>query len=174
MNELFEILKDKQISLPAEVKEILLNCQSYKIFDSVAQLESAAVDGKNQKEVKYQVPGKGEVTEAVVHKVTNGISVNYTEPYMRRRDPDTMVIADNLPTDKELFSERFGYDFEPLRKETFQWLKEQNLAVFFYFAGRDSIGAGGIALCPDNAGFFEWGYPCSKKLFLSKSSRISL
>ena len=51
-------------------------------------------------------------------RVSNGISANYTEAYMRRRDPNTMVIADNLPTDKERFADRFGYEFSKLEKET--------------------------------------------------------
>ena len=157
MKGLFEILEKKQIHLPDDVFRILKDHTFYQVFDSVEQLEAAAVDGGNQFEVKYFVPGKGELTEAIVHKVTNGISVNYTEAYMRRRDPDTMVIADNLPTDKELFKDRFGYGFESLREETFQWLQSQDLAVFFYFAGRDKIGSGGIAITPANAGFFAMG-----------------
>jgi hypothetical protein len=47
----------------------------------------------------------------------NGISANYTEAYMRRRDPDTMVIADDLPTDKQRFSDKYGYEFSTLQAE---------------------------------------------------------
>ena len=68
-----------------------------------------------------------------------------------------MVIADELPTDKETFKSRFGHDFSGLRAETFEWLKNQDLAVFLYFAGRENIGVGGIAVCPANAGFFAMG-----------------
>ena len=42
------------------------------------------------------MPGKGRVVEAVACRVKNGISANYLEPYMRRRDPDCMVIADDI------------------------------------------------------------------------------
>ncbi|MDX9812918.1 MAG: DUF4914 family protein, partial [Bacteroidales bacterium] len=47
--------------------------------------------------------------------------------------------------------------FDSLRKETIEWLQNQDLAVFFYFAGRDRIGSGGIAIVPANAGFFAMG-----------------
>jgi hypothetical protein len=40
----------------------------------------------------YDIPNRGKVVEALVCRVRNGISANYTEPYMRRRDPDCMVI----------------------------------------------------------------------------------
>ena len=137
---------------------MLFRSKTFSTFDTVRQLATAAVGGDNNCfEVKYDIPGKGEVTEAIVHKVTNGISANYTEAYMRRRDPDTMAIADNLPSDKERFSDKFGYDFDVLRKETIHWLQSQELAVFFYFAGNDSIGSGGIAIAPANAGFFAMG-----------------
>ena len=35
---------------------------------------------------------------------------------MRRRDPDCMRIADNLPTDKPRFEDVYGYDFSVLRE----------------------------------------------------------
>jgi len=158
MGDLYKILEKKRISLPDDVLFVLSGSKSYKTFDTVRQLAVAAVNGDNNSfDVKYEIPGKGEVTEAVIHRVNNGISANYTEPYMRRRDPDTMVIADDLPTDKERFTDRYGYNFETLRKETIEWLQKQDLAVFFYFAGRDNIGLGGIAIAPANAGFFAMG-----------------
>lgn len=158
MSDLFNILNNKKITLPADVQAILKNSISYNTFDTVKQLASAAVDGdKTSFEVKYDIPGKGEVSEAIIHKVSNGISANYTEAYMRRRDPDTMAIADDLPSDKERFADKFGYRFDSLRNETINWLQQQDLAIFFYFAGRDQIGSGGIAVAPANAGFFAMG-----------------
>ncbi|MEK7720695.1 MAG: DUF4914 family protein [Bacteroidota bacterium] len=158
MSDLFKVLEKKRVSLPNDVLIILSGCKSFNTFDTVKQLAVAAVGGdKNSFDVKYDIPGKGEVTEAIIHKVTNGISANYTEPYMRRRDPDTMAIADDLPSDKERFIDKFGYDFDSLRKETINWLQSQDLAVFFYFAGCDKIGSGGIAIAPANAGFFAMG-----------------
>jgi hypothetical protein len=158
MSNLFKTLDEKKISLPEDVLAVLGNCKSFATYDTVKQLASAAVNGDNASyEVKYEIPGKGEVSEAIVHKVSNGISANYTEAYMRRRDPDTMVIADDLPSDKERFADRFGYSFETLRKETIEWLQQQDLAVFFYFAGNGKIGSSGIAIAPANAGFFAMG-----------------
>lgn len=158
MGELFKKIEKKRVGLPDDVLVILSGCKSYKTFDSVEQLAAASMGSENNCfEVKYDIPGKGEVVEATVHKVTNGISANYTEPYMRRRDPDTMAIADHLPSDKDRFASKFGYEFDSLRKETIDWLKTQDLVVFFYFAGQGSIGMGGIAIAPANAGFFAMG-----------------
>ena len=159
MSPFISQLENSGINFPDELKNLLNNCKGYTVFDTVEQLAVAAVGGEGSVsyEVQYEIPGKGLVTEAIVHKVNNGISANYVEPYMRRRDPDTMVIADNEPTDKETFQSRFGYEFDILKAETFEWLKNQDLAVFLYFAGREGIGVGGIAVAPANAGFFAMG-----------------
>ncbi len=159
MSQLILKLENVGVKIPAELLEVLTSCKSYTVFNSVEELRIAALGGpdSNSYEVKYDVPGKGEYTEAIIHRVSNGISANYTDPYMRRRDPDTMSIADDLPTDKETFRDRFGYEFATLKKETFDWLKSQDLAVFLYFAGRENIGVGGIAVAPANAGFFAMG-----------------
>ncbi len=159
MSQFLEKLSKAGISLPEEALSVLNSCKSYTVYDTVEQLAIAALGGENNNvfEVKYDIPGKGEVTEAIVHRVQNGVSANYTDPYMRRRDPDTMLIADDLPSDKETFKHRFGYDFSGLKAETFDWLKSQDLAVFLYFAGREGIGVGGVAIAPANAGFFALG-----------------
>lgn len=84
MSDLFKQLEKKRISLPDDIFVLLGSCNSYKTFDTVKHLASTAVGGDNSSyEVKYNIPGRGEFTEAIVHKVTNGISVNYTESYMR-------------------------------------------------------------------------------------------
>ena len=158
MEALLKKLENKKISLPDDVLLILGNCKSHQTFDTVRQLAKAAVGGDNNcYEVKYDIPGKGEFTETIVHKVSNGISANYTEPYMRRRDPECMSIADDLPSDKERFADRFGYNFDTVRKETLDWFQSQDLAVFFFISGSDNIGSGGIAIAPANAGFFAMG-----------------
>lgn len=159
MSELFNTLKEKKISLPENISSLLKDCKAFTVFDTTEELSFAATGGKDKMEfeVKYDVPGKGSYTEAIVHRVRNGISANYTEAYMRRRDPDTMAIADKRPSDKESFSSKYGYEFSRLQKETFDWLKEQELAVFFYFAGRAGIGSLGIAVAPANAAFFAMG-----------------
>jgi hypothetical protein len=157
MSNLIKQLKDKKVELPENVVSLLENCKGVKFFNTTDQLVEAATNGEKEFEVKYDIPGKGEYVEAVVQKVKNGISANYTEAYMRRRDPGTMVIADDKPTDKTRFKDKYGYEFSSIQKETFDWLKEQELAVFFYFAGRVGIGSLGIAIAPANAGFFALG-----------------
>jgi hypothetical protein len=159
MSQLISNLGKAGVNLPEEVLNLLSSCKSYTVYNSVDELAIAALGGENNNtfEVSYDIPGKGKYTEAIVHKVTNGVSANYTEAYMRRRDPETMAIADDLPTDKETFKSKYNYDFVDLKKETFDWLKDQDLAVFLYFAGRENIGVGGIAIAPANAGFFAMG-----------------
>lgn len=158
-SEALQIITNQGIQIPQEIVALLENAPSVKHFHTPAQLKEAAQGGPGSSsfEVKYDVPGKGEYTEAVVHRVENGISANYTEAYMRRRDPDTMLIADNLPTDKERFSDKYGYDFSELRNETIEWLQSQELATFFYYAGKHPVGIGGLVIAPANAGFFAFG-----------------
>ncbi len=164
--ELIQFLKERNIELPGTAREILSDNQDITIYNTVAAISQDAVGGECSfvYEVKYDIPGKGEYTEAIVHRVANGVSANFTEPYMRRRDPDTMVIADKMPGDKSRFSDRFGYDFSILKEETIQWLKQQPLAVFFYFAGRNDIGVTGVAIAPANAGFFSMGLAMLQKI----------
>jgi hypothetical protein len=159
MENLLTILKRKNIILPDNISELLNACKSYTAFNTTEELADAATNGRNnvEFEVKYDVPEKGEYVEAIVQRVKNGISANYTEAYMRRRDPGTMAIADDKPTDKKRFVEKYGYEFSKLQAETFDWLKSQDLAVFFYFAGRENIGSLGIAIAPANAAFFAMG-----------------
>lgn len=159
MDNFISNLEKRGIKLPQEAVDVLNNCRSFTVFNSVEELAVAALggEGKNSFEVQYDIPGKGLYTEAIVHRVTNGVSANYTDPYMRRRDPDTMAIADDEPTDKETFIAKFGYNFDDIKKETFDWLKTQDLAIFFYFAGREGIGVSGMAIAPANAGFFAMG-----------------
>jgi hypothetical protein len=107
--------------------------------------------------VAYDVPDKGRITEATVARVRNGVVANYPEPYMRRRDPDCMVIGDGLPTDKEAFPHRFGSNFDPLRQQTFEWLTRQELALFGFVAGGAGLGMDAIVIAPANAGFFALG-----------------
>ncbi|MFW6226687.1 MAG: DUF4914 family protein, partial [Bacteroidota bacterium] len=164
MKNLFDVLEKKNIELPANVKELLQQCKGYTVFNTHDELVKASTNGQEEFEVKYDVPGKGEYVETIVQQVRNGVSANYTEAYMRRRDPGTMVIADGLPTDKKRFSEKYGYEFSKLQDETFEWMKKQELALFFYFAGRMSIGSMGIAIAPANAAFFALGLSMLQEL----------
>jgi hypothetical protein len=159
LNTFFELITEKNITLPANVRELLEDSRSFRFFGSTDELTDAATMGldNNKYEVTYQIPGDRLITEATVIRVKNGIAVNYPEPYMRRRDPDTMSIADDEPTDKKRFREKYGYEFSTLQLETFKWLKDQELGVFLYFAGRMGIGSTGIAIVPINAAFFALG-----------------
>jgi hypothetical protein len=143
------------LNLPAELQEILRAAPSVTWPASgKALMEAACATDGSVTEVAYDVPGKGRVVEATVARVRNGIAVNYVDPYMRRRDPDCLFIADNQPTDKVRFRDRFGYDFSKLRDETFNWLKSQPLAAFTFMAGRSDFGVESIVVGPANAGFF--------------------
>jgi hypothetical protein len=149
----------KKYNLPAEAATIVSECPSLVIASSVAELADLACGGPQSDyfEVAYDVPGKGRVVEATVARVRNGVAANYPEPYMRRRDPDCMVIADDQPTDKPTFRERFGYDFATLRQETFDWLKTQPLAMYGLIAGKVGMGVDCVAIVPANTGFFGLG-----------------
>jgi hypothetical protein len=145
--------------IPLSVQHILEACPKYTVASTWQQLyELATRDAVNGvHEVAYEVPGRGRVLEANVCRVKNGIAANYVDPYMRRRDPDCMVIADELPTDKPRFEDEYGESFEALREETFAWLKTQELALFPFIAGAPGIGADALVVAPANAGFFALG-----------------
>ena len=57
---------------------------------------------------------------------------------MRRRDPDAIMVADDRPTDKVRYQDRYGEDFAPLRKATLKWLGTQNLIVMPFYGRRQS------------------------------------
>ena len=145
--------------LPVEAAEIVSACPKLIVASSITELVNLACGGlgSNHAEVRYDVPDHGTVIEAMVARVRNGVSVNYPEPYMRRRDPDCLVVADSLPTDKPTFRERFGEEFDSLRQQTFDWLKSQPLLLFGYLTGRKGIGMDSVVLAPANAGFFALG-----------------
>jgi hypothetical protein len=147
-------------ALPLEAADILQAAPRFTVARSVADLMKLAVrdagpDGWH--EVAYDVPGRGRVVEARACRVRNGIAANYLEPYMRRRDPDCMVIGDERPTDKPTYYQEYGSVFEPLRRETFAWFKTQPLAVFPFYAGMKGKGMPALVIAPDNAGFFALG-----------------
>jgi hypothetical protein len=141
------------------VADLLAAASRVTVPATIAELMECAVGGpgRDSFEVAYEVPGRGRVVEAVVARVRNGIAANYPEPYMRRRDPDCMVIADELPTDKPRFDERFQGGFPTLRAQTFAWLKQQELAVFGFHAGGKALGMDALVIAPANAGFFAYG-----------------
>lgn len=149
-----------QWRLPAHLRTLLTKAPSVTVAYSANELVELAIrdagpDGHH--EVAYQLPTGERVVEAIVHRVKNGISANYLEPYMRRRDPDCMVIGDNRPTNKPTYTERFGEPFGKTRQATFDWLGTQPLAMFPFTAGVGEEGTPALAIVPDNAGFFALG-----------------
>ncbi|MBI4926158.1 MAG: DUF4914 family protein [Anaerolineae bacterium] len=147
------------LNLPEEAKSILRAAPRVLFPSTEHEMVDLACGGpqSNAYEVVYDVPGKGKVVEASVARVRNGVSANYPEAYMRRRDPDCLVVGDDLPSDKPRYADRYGESFAGLRQQTFDWLKNQELAVFAFNAGADEIGLTALAICPANAGFFALG-----------------
>jgi hypothetical protein len=113
--------------------------------------------GSDYFEVAYDIPGRGRVVEATVARVRNGIAANYLDPYMRRRDPDSLVVGDDLDTDKPTFKQLYGMEFDSVRQEALDWLRTQPLAVFAFTAGKPGMGVDALAVVPLNAGFFALG-----------------
>jgi len=103
--------------------------------------------------VDYEANGQI-ITEATVTRCRNGIAVNYPEDYMRRRDPKCMVIADDRPTDKTRYADRFGDSFAGVKAETFEWLGTQELVVVPFKAGALTFGSASLAVVPLNSAFF--------------------
>lgn len=147
-----------EMGMPEQIADVLANCKSLHFPKNREEVLGLALGGNGADfyEVAYDVPGRGRVVEATVARCANGLAVNYTEPYMRRRDPECSVIGDGKPTDKQSFRERFGEPFEPLREETFEWLKGQDLVVFAFILGGFDVetGRGALLIAPKNAGFF--------------------
>jgi len=144
---------------PLDVAAILDACPRVIPVNSADELLELACGGPNSDsyEVAHDIPGLGRYVEATVMRVRNGIAVNYTDPYMRRRDPDCLVVGDDCPTDKDTFQRRFGRDFATVRQEAFDWLKGQELVVFAFVAGKAGMGLHALAIAPANAGFFAFG-----------------
>ena len=145
--------------MPEYAQSILENSKGVIFPKTRSELISLALGGDdtNNFEVKYNVEGIGEVVEATVTRCKNGAVVNYLDDYMRRRDPDCLVVADKKPSDKPLYDDIYGKDFEPLRNDTFNWLMNQELIVFPFKAGGYDYGYDAVLIAPSNAGFFAGG-----------------
>ncbi len=146
----------KKMNLPEEIVELLSKQKSVVVPETREELLDLSMGEKYQKtfQVAYEVKGKGPVVEAEVVRCKNGIAANYKEMYMRRRDPNSMVIGDNKPTDKPKYKEIYGQDFAEVRQETFDWLNEQELLVLPFLAGGSRMGYEAIMIGPRNAAFF--------------------
>ncbi|MEG1857430.1 MAG: DUF4914 family protein [Pseudoflavonifractor sp.] len=152
MNVLFE-----KFSLPEELQAVLYNSPSVIIPETEEILYELIFGNEytDKIEVMYDVDGKT-VKEAEVVRCKNGAAVNYMEDYMRRRDPDCMRIADDLPTDKPRFKDVYGYEFADLKAETFRWLTKQELILVPFKAGGYQYGYDSVLICPRNAAFFAF------------------
>ena len=137
-----------------ELKNLIQTCKSVTIPESRDELITLTMNGRDTRVITYELPDGTAVREAYLVRAKNGIVVNFPEPYMRRRDPEGVVIADLLPTDKVRFNERFSSDFEPLREETFKWLSGQDLIFIFFYAGGMEAEIPSLMVCPRNAAFF--------------------
>jgi hypothetical protein len=147
------------VHLPVELAHVLEESRGYTFFSSHEELIEATVPipGEEWFNVSFPVEGKGKVTEAQVCRVKNGIAVNYMEPYMRRRDPECMLIGDEMPTDKPRYSDRYEGSFPTVREETLQWLKTQELGCYVFTVGQEVVGAYALVIAPKNVGFFAYG-----------------
>jgi len=144
--------------IPKDAKDVLISAPEVTVLKNRQEILSLAVGGENDFfEVAYDVEGKGRVVEATVSRCKNGLAINYTEKYMRRRDPDCMVIGDDEETDKTYFKELFNKPFDGVRLDTFEWLKKQKLAVLPIMVGGKETGYHGLLIAPANAGFFIGG-----------------
>ena len=145
--------------LSDEVKSIITGSSKVIYPKSRAELVDLAFGSPENDtfEVGYDVPGKGNVVEVKVTRCKNGAAVNYLEDYMRRRDPDSLIIGDDLDTDKPRFKDVYKTDFESLRQETFAWLKNQELIVMPFKAGGFEYGYDALLIAPVNAAFFACG-----------------
>ena len=159
-----------QYKLPDYIEDIIANCKSVVYPDSREELISLSL-GNSQNDmfdVEYEVGNLGKVKEASVTRCKNGVVVNYPEDYMRRRDPDCLLVADNYDTDKPKYDDVYNENFEPLRQSTFDWLKEQDLIVMPFKAGGDEYGYDALLISPLNAAFFACGL-ADLQGFISKS-----
>ena len=143
--------KLKLLDVRQEVMDILLNAGNVIVPESREHLFELAMGGKDND--SYSISYNG-IEEATVVRCKNGIVVNYPEPYMRRREPNCMVIADDKPTDKTTYKERFGESFDRVQQETMKWLATENLILMPFVAGDQEIGDPSILIAPQNAGFF--------------------
>lgn len=147
----------KKMIIPKELKEVLKNSKIY-MPSTKQELLDYSLGGKNNNifDVIYKI-NNTPLREATVVRCKNGIAINFDDISLRRRDPNSMVIADKNETDKETYEKRFKKDFKKDREETLNWFKSQeDILILPFFAGNDSlkIGYPAIAIMPLNTAFF--------------------
>ena len=142
------------LDVSKELKEVLSKAKKIIVPRSKEHLLELALGGPEKD--FYTVEYNG-IEEATVTKCKNGAAVNFVEPYMRRREPECMFIADDQPTDKVTYKEHFGTDFKEVQQETLDWLAEQELIVMPFIVGDRDFGPKAVLIAPANAGFFAGG-----------------
>jgi hypothetical protein len=150
---------NSKLNFSDEIADVLKSCKGVTIPKTREDLLALALGGsiKNDSfEVTYDVEGKP-YTEANVVRCKNAAVVNYTTDYMRRRDPDCLVVADDGPTDKPRYKDQYGKDFSELRALSLEWLKGQELIVVPFMAGGNTYGYKAALIGPKNAAFFACG-----------------
>lgn len=146
-----------KLELPQEILAVLEKAQKVIIPESREQLFELATGGTANTyfEVFYNIPKIGKVIECTVAKCKNGLSVNYSDPYMRKRDPNCLLVADDLPTDQPRYQDAYGKSFDETRQETLTWLSEYGeLIVMPFMAGGFKLGYPSLLIAPANAAFF--------------------
>jgi hypothetical protein len=150
------MIKWQNWNISDKLKEVLASAPELIFPESREQLIDLSLGGSKYKkfEVGYAVEKFGYIAEAEVVKCKNGLAVNYKDAYMRRRDPDCMLVNNIEKTDKTSFSDRYGYDFEKLKDKTFNWLKGNELILLPFMAGGQEYGYPALLVAPKNAAFF--------------------
>jgi len=161
------------LSLPPDLTRAVEESPRVTVPGSPSELYGLLFDGgsTNETEVGYPIDGRF-VPEATVTRCRNGAVVNYREDYMRRRDPDSMRIADELPTDKPRFQDCYGYPFSRLREETMGWLGGQELILLPFLAGGGDWGYEALLVCPRNAAFFAYALALLQTMTTLEEGRV--
>jgi len=148
-----------KLSLTKELEDLFQSAPSVLFPETREEILTLAMGGIEEGtfEIAYDVPGMGNYVEATVTKCSNGLAVNYTDAYMRRRDPDCLVVADDKPTDKPRYQDQYEGSFAELRQDVLEWLKGQPLIALPFMAGGDSLNCPALLIGPQNAAFFAGG-----------------
>ena len=147
-----------KMKLPADLTAALNACPNIYFPKTKHELYELCfgTSGGSVQIVGYTIPGEGYIQEAEVVRCKNGASVNFTDEYMRRRDPNCMYIGDDLPTDKPRFKDSWGMEFGDLRAATMSWLSAQNLVLMPAGIGGKAHTYSCLVVCPANAAFFAF------------------
>ncbi|MFP4466237.1 MAG: DUF4914 family protein [Candidatus Goldiibacteriota bacterium] len=144
----------KKWTLPPHIRELLSKTEHLIFPKNRNELINIALNGDNMTfDVEFDAGGKI-IKEASVCRCKNGVAVNYYDTYMRRRDPESMIVADEKPTNKPVFEKKFKRSFSGVKKETLEWFSGQELIVMPFSTGKENIKYNSLFIGPANCGFF--------------------